>query len=79
MIEKFNERGFIAKDIIRPLIWNDSRIDFPYRQNILLFEKSEEKQEGIITGVHPDLYLDRAKVWNKVRIIVPRFIKRIIK
>lgn len=40
-IKKFRDRGYSAHDIIRPKIWNDKKIPVWYRQNIMLFIKSE--------------------------------------
>jgi SAM-dependent methyltransferase len=33
----FSERGHVAIDAIRPQIWSDSRVDWWYRQNLLLY------------------------------------------
>lgn len=40
-IEKFARRDFTPYDVIRPVIWSDPRINTWYRQNILLFAKSQ--------------------------------------
>jgi hypothetical protein len=42
-IEKFKEFGFLPYDCIRNKIWENSRIDVNYRQNILFFIKEEKK------------------------------------
>jgi len=34
---KFSERGYVAIDCLRPLIWNDPEIEWWYRQNTLLY------------------------------------------
>ena len=63
-VEHFNKKGYKAFDYIRPRIWNDSKIQFWYKQNILLFAKTEKCSETKIPKdsffnpnlVHPDLY-----------------------
>jgi len=39
-IRLFGEVGFRCHDVLRPLIWNDKRVEWWYRQNVLLFLKS---------------------------------------
>lgn len=39
-VEKFNNNDFLVTDPIRPLIWNDKRVEPWYRQNILIAEKN---------------------------------------
>jgi predicted RNA methylase len=36
-VEKFAERGYTCFDFFRPKLWNDSRVEWWYRQNLLLF------------------------------------------
>lgn len=38
-IEKFEKEGFNCCDILRPVFWNNEKVDFWYRQNIFLFTK----------------------------------------
>jgi len=33
----FERNGFVTADVLRPRIWHDARIEYWYRQNILLF------------------------------------------
>jgi hypothetical protein len=40
-ISKFRERGYVAIDMIRPKIWNDSRCMLHCRQNCLIFVRSQ--------------------------------------
>lgn len=70
-IEKFAKRGFVCIDVIRPTIWNDSRICWWYRQNVMLFIHEAEKE--LIAGlsqkksfhgawlIHPDSFSARHK------------------
>lgn len=39
-IGHFGDCGYTCYDAIRPSIWSDDRVEFWYRQNILLFSKS---------------------------------------
>jgi len=36
-ISKFEKRNFRCFDVLRPIVWDDNRIDWWYRQNMLLF------------------------------------------
>jgi SAM-dependent methyltransferase len=59
--EKFSRAGFKPYDIIRPLIWADTNIEWWYRQNILLFSKERafDAVEPHIDLVHPDVWRAR--------------------
>lgn len=64
----FDQAGYEAVDIIRPLIWHDARIPVWYRQNLLLFVNRnldttldllrEEARKGSVPlhRPHPDLF-----------------------
>jgi hypothetical protein len=39
---RFAARGYLCFDAIRPLIWSDGSIDFWYRQNTLLYVRSDQ-------------------------------------
>jgi SAM-dependent methyltransferase len=62
-ITKFEEKGFECFDILRPLFWNNNKVDCWYKQNIFLFTKKEvlkNKLKNFETFnkfhlVHPDL------------------------
>ncbi len=64
----FRARGYVALDLIRPLIWNDRNIPIWYRQNTLLFVRNDipilaqlqiEAERAVaatpLDRVHPDL------------------------
>lgn len=38
-IRLFAEAGYRCHDVLRPLLWNDKRVEWWYRQNVLLFAK----------------------------------------
>jgi SAM-dependent methyltransferase len=64
-IEKFSDYGFFFHDVIRPLIWNNNRVDYWYKQNTFLISKecSENKIERYI---HPDLFKQRLEELENV-------------
>lgn len=39
-ISKFEKEGFHCYDVLRPVFWNNEKVDCWYRQNILLFTKN---------------------------------------
>jgi len=70
-VEKFAKAGLQLFDVIRPAIWGDDRVDWWYRQNILLFAKSlaVDVRETCLDIVHP-AYLKtnprrRDPVWQR--------------
>lgn len=60
-ISLFHAQGFVGVDIVRKRIWNDESIPFWYRQNILLFVKSERtgdlKLDNLDDAIPGELYL----------------------
>lgn len=63
--EKFAQRGYVACDLVRPVVWDDERVAWWYAQNTLLYLKSSHF--AIISGsvtpeaprwlIHPTAYL----------------------
>ena len=56
--EKFGKAGYTAYDVIRPGIWDDDRVQFWYRQNMLLFARGRDF-DGAATRldlVHPQMW-----------------------
>lgn len=65
---KFKAHGFHIYDFIRPIVWNDERVDWWYKQNIILFSRDKDllknKNLPSFNGymmVSPFLYFDRMK------------------
>lgn len=66
-IEKFEKQGFQLFDVLRPIFWENEKIDWWYRQNMFLFTKDIDlkinlSSLGSFSGkfvVHPDLYKDQ--------------------
>jgi hypothetical protein len=71
-VDLFDARGYVVHDFIRQRIWNDARMPFWYRQNILFFSTREKANTVRVDAaradvppmpldvVHPDLFLRRA-------------------
>jgi len=57
--EKFAKAGYTACDVIRPQIWEDPRVDYLYRQNILLFAR-----DRVFQNVTPRLDLVHPEMWE---------------
>jgi SAM-dependent methyltransferase len=66
----FEKRGFSSVDYLRPRIWRDERVEWWYRQNILMFARADAMAQNPrlreaheigknlpLDLVHPDLYL----------------------
>lgn len=58
-VEKFSRAGFKMFDVMRPLIWTDSRIAGWYRQSMLIFSRKRTFDSGgtCVDFVHPELWL----------------------
>jgi SAM-dependent methyltransferase len=71
--ELFEARGFTPFDVVRPLIWNDERVERWYRQNIILYCREEvaRKYPALsaarvlpLSLVHPKQYIERNDEYN---------------
>lgn len=90
-ISIFSKYHFVPFDLLRPLIWNIKDVEYYYRQNIVLFckENNEAYNQFISKGispsynsyVHPDLYMQKAKMareWdNELRLKSRSIFKKI--
>lgn len=62
--EKFEKRGYILYDVLKPLIWDNPDIFWWYKQNMVLFIKSGAENEKIkklpvnvlSNVIHPELF-----------------------
>jgi SAM-dependent methyltransferase len=52
---QFESRGLRAADWLRPLVWEDARVDWWYAQNTILYEARDEPGERVLPLVHPGL------------------------
>lgn len=66
----FSKYGFVPADYIRPLIWNDNKVEFWFAQNILIYVKEtslgnypqlseyvNKTNPNYLTKIHPKHYL----------------------
>jgi SAM-dependent methyltransferase len=57
--EKFAKAGYTAYDVVRPRIWDDSRVQFWYRQNMLIFARGRVFDDVLrhrLDLVHPEMW-----------------------
>ena len=58
-VKKFNDRGFVVRDVFRELIWDNKDIDWWYRQNMLMVTKGDTStQRKIHDYYHPQQISD---------------------
>ena len=65
---KFNQKGYIGKDLFRAKIWNESQIDPWYRQNMFFLERVQQvpiTQEKINAYYHPEIYANKHSLYSK--------------
>jgi hypothetical protein len=83
----FNEFGYVGIDI-RSLIWNDNRIGFIQRQNIMLYVKKDKigkinfpfiADGKYLNFVHPQMYLKRDVEAISLSRLYKKMIKRTMK
>lgn len=60
-IDMFLDFGFKPYDLLRWKIWNNKKVDWWYKQNILVFSKKDlthflSGDNSIVEAVHPDLF-----------------------
>lgn len=57
-VSRFARRDFQAFDVIRPVVWTNSRVQFWYRQNMLLFSRTHSFGDPapVLDMVHPDMW-----------------------
>jgi SAM-dependent methyltransferase len=59
--ELFARQGFRAEDWIRPLVWDDERVDWWYAQNTILYLRGGTSGEPVRSLVHPHLFEEVAR------------------
>jgi len=83
----FQEFDYVGTDIIRRLVWNDKRIGFWYRQNVMLYVKKDKLDEIKIPSggseylnvVHPEMYMKKMANENIYNMPLFTLYKKIIK
>lgn len=90
--KKFGERGYVFLDPIRPLIWDNPKVDYWYRQNIFLVVKNSHElatkyTHSHLSLIHPELYRAKNEYYEgKIRLLqnqlavhpLKRWIKKLI-
>lgn len=72
-IQKFEEKGYQLFDVLRPMFWENLNVDWWYKQNMMLFTKSESVKKSVkglptFEGrhlVHPILFENRSHESNR--------------
>lgn len=68
--EKFLKHGYYLQDVIRPIFWNNAKVFWWYKQNMVLFTPKDYviqsiKEQNVLKNViHPDLYIERISYSN---------------
>jgi SAM-dependent methyltransferase len=65
-IEKFEQKGFYCHDIIRPLIWDNEKVEWWYKQNILHFTKKIPSHKFFGNIIHYELLYEKIKQIDKI-------------
>lgn len=80
--KKFISKRYVVLDLLRPKFWNNPKVDFWYKQNVLVFIKEnqfvkfphlekykiEEKDFSYeLNRIHPEYYTKAAKFFQKVK------------
>ena len=71
-VSLFSRHGFSLHDVIRPRLWDNNRIDWQWRQNMLLFVQPSALEECDIPDadhpiniIHPECYRDTCLQYEK--------------
>lgn len=77
----FYNEGFVCVDILREKLWNNKKVSLWLRQNILVFMKVDNKEEfedlEMLDVIHPEMYIPRARGWERVTSLVPASAKKL--
>ncbi|SMG56525.1 methyltransferase domain-containing protein [Paraburkholderia susongensis] len=67
---KFEKHGYVPLDFLREILWTNSKVEWWYRQNVLVFVREvvlekvfgrmERAPSQYLTRIHPDLLIKRA-------------------
>ena len=70
--EKFLKHDYYLQDVIRPIFWDNPKVFWWYKQNMVLFAPKNHviqliKEHNVLKNViHPDLYIERISYSNNV-------------
>lgn len=70
-IPKFEKHGYVCHDMLRSYLWNNSKIFWWYKQNILIFSKDKSFNYSVdstdtINLVHPDLFDAKSNTLDEI-------------
>ncbi|MFO7807583.1 MAG: class I SAM-dependent methyltransferase [Candidatus Moraniibacteriota bacterium] len=81
----FEKEGYVTIDCLRNKIWSNKKVSFVYAQNSLLFVEKKflkknrrlkkvykENKNNVLSVVHPNLYLLKAKISEPVFKLFPQ-------
>ncbi len=54
--DKFLQYGYYFHDVIRPLIWDNNKVDWWYKQNMFLVTKEKNDLSLNLSKIHPELF-----------------------
>lgn len=57
--QKFLKHGYYFHDVIRPVIWNNENVDWWYRQNAFIVNRSKPEHGVVLDLVHPKCFEQR--------------------
>jgi SAM-dependent methyltransferase len=55
-MNKFASHGYYFHDVVRPLVWNNTNVEWWYRQNIFLVKKGAPASPALVPAIHPTFY-----------------------
>jgi SAM-dependent methyltransferase len=69
-IDLFRENNYDPYDLIRPLIWKNEKVEWWYKQNILVFSINDLSKTALETpcifeSIHPDLFMEKLKMYQE--------------
>lgn len=77
-VTKFKRHGYERLDLLRPLFWNDARINVWYRQNLFVFSRdvalnNAYRMASVPAEVHPDLWTVKLMAMRQLQNEVDNF------
>ncbi|MCK9424090.1 MAG: class I SAM-dependent methyltransferase [Bacteroidales bacterium] len=68
---KFNDKGFLGFDEIRPIFWNNPKVEWWYKQNMVIFIKQDKHSpfihdKNLLNLVHPEMFSEKMQIMNQL-------------
>jgi 2-polyprenyl-3-methyl-5-hydroxy-6-metoxy-1,4-benzoquinol methylase len=70
---KFEAKGYVIDDVIKPLIWNNDNIDYWYKQNMVVARKSgytynrPQLENTLVNPINQELFTKRTLKYNYLK------------